>query len=97
MKAGTVGGKASPFRVAVVGGGISGLSTAWHVEKRAAALGLSLRCSVYESGDRWGGRILTDIVERDDFGRDVALLQRNTQIGADVPTPNQSNAHIRHG
>ena len=55
---------AGSFHVAVVGGGISGLSTAWYVEQQAAARGVSVLCSVYESADRWGGRILTDIVDR---------------------------------
>jgi oxygen-dependent protoporphyrinogen oxidase len=40
---------AAPFHVVVVGGGISGLSTAWYVEKQAAALGVPVVCSVYEA------------------------------------------------
>jgi len=60
------GDAAAPFHVAVVGGGISGLSTAWYVEKQAAAQGVPVVCSVYEAADRWGGRILTDIVDREE-------------------------------
>jgi len=59
-------GVAKPFQVAVVGGGISGLSAAWYVEKQAAAQGIPVVCSVYESADRWGGRILTDVVEHEE-------------------------------
>lgn len=66
MSEGAAGGVASPFHVAVVGGGISGLSTAWYVEKQAAAQGVPVVCSVYESADRWGGRILTDIVDHEE-------------------------------
>jgi len=54
------------FHVAVVGGGISGLSTAWYVEREAEARGLPVTCSVLESTDRWGGRILTERVEREE-------------------------------
>ena len=61
-----LGGGARPFHVAVIGGGISGLSAAWYVEKQAAALGVPVMCSVYESADRWGGRIRTDIVDHEE-------------------------------
>jgi protoporphyrinogen/coproporphyrinogen III oxidase len=60
------GDVARPFHVAVIGGGISGLSTAWYVEKQAAAQGVPAVCSVYESGGRWGGRILTDVVDHEE-------------------------------
>ena len=66
MREGAAGDAAAPFHVAVVGGGISGLSTAWYVEKQAAAQGVPVVCSVYESAGRWGGRILTDIVDREE-------------------------------
>ena len=60
------GDVARPFRVAVIGGGISGLSAAWYVEKQAADQGVPVVCSVYESGARWGGRILTDTVDHEE-------------------------------
>jgi oxygen-dependent protoporphyrinogen oxidase len=66
MTEGPAGQVGRPFRVAVVGGGISGLSAAWYVERQAAAEGVSVVCSLYESADRWGGRILTDIVDREE-------------------------------
>lgn len=60
------GGGARPFHVAIVGGGISGLSTAWYVEKQAAFQGVPVVCSVYETAGRWGGRIRTDLVEHEE-------------------------------
>ena len=65
MNQGAAGDTARPFRVAVVGGGISGLSAAWYVEKQAAAQGIPVACTVYESADRWGGRIRTDFVDHE--------------------------------
>jgi len=65
MREGAPGDIAEPFHVAVVGGGISGLSTAWYVQKQAEALDVPITCTVYESADRWGGRILTDIVDHE--------------------------------
>ena len=49
----------NPRTVAVVGGGISGLATAFALQEQAAAAGLSLRCTVLESGPTWGGKIVT--------------------------------------
>ena len=45
--------------VVIVGGGISGLATAFALQEQAAAAGLSLRCTVLESGPSWGGKIVT--------------------------------------
>ncbi len=45
--------------MAIVGGGISGLATAFGLQEQAAAAGLSLRCTVLEAGTAWGGKILT--------------------------------------
>jgi protoporphyrinogen/coproporphyrinogen III oxidase len=66
MSNGEAESAARPSRVVVVGGGISGLSTAWYVEKQAKAHGVSVEVSVYESADRWGGRILTDVIQHDE-------------------------------
>jgi oxygen-dependent protoporphyrinogen oxidase len=63
---GLQGGERAPFHVAVVGGGISGLSTAWYLEKEAKARGVPVACSIYETTGRWGGRILTEIVNREE-------------------------------
>ena len=45
--------------VVIVGGGISGLATAFALQEQAAAAGLSIRCTVLESGSSWGGKIVT--------------------------------------
>lgn len=63
MRQRAAGDVAAPFRVAIVGGGISGLSTAWYVEREAAEQNLPVVCSIYEASGRWGGKILTDLVE----------------------------------
>ncbi|HET9576159.1 MAG TPA: protoporphyrinogen oxidase [Nitrospira sp.] len=49
----------NPRTVAIVGGGISGLSTAFALSERAAAAGLSIRCTVLDAGPAWGGKIVT--------------------------------------
>ena len=45
--------------MAIIGGGISGLATAFALQEQAAAAGLSLRCTVLEAGTAWGGKIVT--------------------------------------
>ena len=49
----------TPRTVAIIGGGISGLATAYALQEQAAAAGLSLRCTVLEAGSGWGGKIVT--------------------------------------
>ncbi len=49
----------NPRTVAIVGGGISGLSTAFALSERAAAAGLAIRCTVLDAGPAWGGKIVT--------------------------------------
>lgn len=49
----------NPRTVVIVGGGISGLATAFALQEQAAAAGLSVRCTVLESGSSWGGKIVT--------------------------------------
>ena len=44
--------------VAIVGGGISGLATAFALVERAAA-GFSIRCTVLDAAATWGGKIVT--------------------------------------
>ncbi|MDH5741899.1 MAG: protoporphyrinogen oxidase, partial [Nitrospira sp.] len=48
-----------PRTVVIVGGGISGLSTAYALLERASTAGLSLRCTVLDAGSSWGGKIVT--------------------------------------
>jgi oxygen-dependent protoporphyrinogen oxidase len=45
--------------VVVVGGGISGLATAFSLQERAATAGVPIRCIVLEAGSSWGGKIVT--------------------------------------
>ncbi len=55
-------GARPPVSVAVVGGGIAGLSAAWYLEREAEKIGLSLRYTALEASDRWGGKIVTEHV-----------------------------------
>jgi oxygen-dependent protoporphyrinogen oxidase len=68
----------NPRTVVIVGGGISGLATAFTLQEQAAAAGLSIRCTVLESGQSWGGKIVThrigDLVT--DAGPDSFLSQK---------------------
>ena len=49
-------------RIAIVGGGISGLAAAFALEERRRA-GESLEFEVYESGPRFGGVLATEQVD----------------------------------
>lgn len=61
------------FHVAVVGGGITGLSTAWYLQQGAQAAGLELQVTVLEAGDRWGGKIQTDTL--DGYGNESFVVE----------------------
>ena len=50
-------------RVAVIGGGISGLSTAYEIEQQATAAGQDIEVVVVESDERLGGKMKTDLVD----------------------------------
>ncbi len=67
-----------PRTVVIVGGGISGLATAFALLQRASTAGLSLRCTVLDAGSSWGGKIVThrvgDIVT--EAGPDSFLSQK---------------------
>ena len=62
LRAKATGVKSRPH-VVIVGGGIAGLSTAWFLQKEAAIRGLDLSYTVLEQSNRWGGKVLTDIVD----------------------------------
>ncbi|MGH7232971.1 MAG: protoporphyrinogen oxidase, partial [Nitrospiraceae bacterium] len=51
-----------PKHVAIVGGGIAGLATAYALHARAAAAGIRLTCSVIEAAREWGGKIATHAI-----------------------------------
>ncbi len=50
----------SPYHVVIVGGGISGLSTAFFVTEEAEKHQLNVQCTIVERDVRWGGKILTN-------------------------------------
>jgi oxygen-dependent protoporphyrinogen oxidase len=45
--------------VAIVGGGIAGLTAAFSLYEQAAAAGVPLACTLIEAGRDWGGKIVT--------------------------------------
>lgn len=45
--------------MAVVGGGIAGLASAFSLYEQAASAGLPLACTLIEAGPDWGGKIVT--------------------------------------
>jgi oxygen-dependent protoporphyrinogen oxidase len=49
--------------IAIIGGGITGLSAAWYLQEQAAQVGLDLRYTLLEQSDRWGGIIRTEQVD----------------------------------
>lgn len=46
--------------IAIIGGGITGLSTAFYLQREAQARGLDMVCTILEAEDRIGGKIVTD-------------------------------------
>lgn len=57
------------YDVAIVGGGVSGLYTAWRILEDAKEHGGSPRVAIFEGSDRTGGRLLTWLP----FGADAGL------------------------
>ncbi len=51
------------LRVAVVGGGITGLSAAYYLQKLSAEAGLEVQILLIEREQRWGGKIRTERVD----------------------------------
>jgi len=56
-----VGTPQNPTHIAIVGGGIAGLATAYYVQREAQQAGLRLRYSLVESAPSFGGKIVTDV------------------------------------
>jgi oxygen-dependent protoporphyrinogen oxidase len=50
-------------QIVIIGGGISGLATAFYTLKKATAAGQPIHLTVLESSSRWGGKISTDRVD----------------------------------
>ena len=53
----------SAMRVAVVGGGIAGLSAAYHLQEDARSAGIPLDCTLIERDTRLGGKVVTGHVD----------------------------------
>ncbi|MDO8354930.1 MAG: protoporphyrinogen oxidase [Nitrospirota bacterium] len=72
----------TPRTVAVIGGGISGLSTAYALHEKAEAAGIPIRCTVVDAASDWGGKIVThrigDLVT--EAGPDSFLSQKTAAI-----------------
>ncbi|MBH0201115.1 MAG: protoporphyrinogen oxidase [Nitrospira sp.] len=75
-----------PRTVVIVGGGISGLATAFSLQEQATKADLTLRCTILESGSDWGGKIVTHRVGEiiTEAGPDSFLSQK--QAGLDLCT-----------
>lgn len=50
-------------RVVIVGGGVSGLSTAWLLDEKATEAGIPTHITVLEAANRFGGKVRTDTVD----------------------------------
>ncbi|MEW5720944.1 MAG: protoporphyrinogen oxidase, partial [Chloroflexota bacterium] len=57
------------FDVAIIGGGIAGLSTAWYLQQTASSA--NLKYVLLEESNRWGGHIRTERVRANDDGEFV--------------------------
>jgi oxygen-dependent protoporphyrinogen oxidase len=68
----------SPKRVAIIGGGIAGLTAAYTLQEKAREAGLPIHFTLFESSPSLGGKIATD--QADGFviegGPDCFLLQK---------------------
>jgi protoporphyrinogen/coproporphyrinogen III oxidase len=75
-----------PRTVVIVGGGISGLATAYSLQEQASRAGLSIRCTILEADSSWGGKIVTHRVGEiiTEAGPDSFLSQK--QAGLDLCT-----------
>ncbi|MGE5461891.1 MAG: protoporphyrinogen oxidase, partial [Syntrophothermus sp.] len=95
-------------RIVIVGGGIAGLSAAYYASKKTS----NAQITLIESGDRWGGKIITDRVPFDqgqfiiEGGPDTFLatkpyataLCRELGLGERLhgTNPQQRNTYVLH-
>ncbi len=99
----------SPIRrIAVLGGGISGLSAAHYLLRQAEEQGMRIELTLIEAADRLGGRLHTKkrgdcLIEKgpDSFiARKPAILRLTAELGMEdalVPTnPDAKNSYILH-
>jgi len=70
------------MHVTIIGGGISGLATAFYLQKKAEESGAPVQYALLEREDRWGGKVVTESV--DGFliegGPDLLLTQKPAGI-----------------
>ncbi len=62
-----------PYRIAIVGGGITGLAAAYFLLTQSKAMNLPLQCTVLESSPRAGGKVYTELV--DGYGPDPFVME----------------------
>ena len=60
-------------QVVIIGGGITGLATAYYLQKAAAEAELPLTYTLLEQSDRWGGKIATETVTG--YGSDPFIVE----------------------
>ena len=53
----------TPYQVVIIGGGISGLATAFAMMEEARKNQIAVQCTIVEQDTRWGGKILTHVTE----------------------------------
>lgn len=58
------GAPIAPAHVAILGGGITGLSAAWYLQQMVARDRLPITYTLIEQSDRWGGKVHSQRVER---------------------------------
>ncbi|CAM3984506.1 protoporphyrinogen oxidase [Saccharibacillus endophyticus] len=98
----------TPQRILVLGGGISGLASAFYLAKQAKEQGISLEITIVEESEQLGGRLRTEnregcLIEKgpDSFiARKTAILDLTAELGLTgelVPTnPNAKTSYILH-
>lgn len=47
----------------IIGGGISGLSTAWYLQQQAETQGIDFSYTILEASRHWGGKVRTELVD----------------------------------
>ncbi|MDO3412334.1 protoporphyrinogen oxidase [Saccharibacillus sp. CPCC 101409] len=101
-------GSGAPRRVVVLGGGISGLSAAYYLNKQAKEQGVPVEITLVERSERLGGKLRTErrgdfLIEKgpDSFlARKPAIMELTKELGLEselVPTnPDAKTSYILH-
>src|SRR5690242_17468223 len=61
----TEGQERSVAHVVILGGGITGLSAAWHLQQATTRDSLPTTYTLIEQSNRWGGKMRSEVIERD--------------------------------